>query len=585
MSAPIVFRCPLCAGAFRVQPSPTPQQVRCSHCRGVVLVPAATTAEESMAIPAAITLEDLEAAAAKTMAPKLAATKEVKPGVAASQPAASTKAAERIAPAMTKATPDSRRAAENKTSDLAIASGSSRPAAAPGASLAKADSIPLDDEPLPFNEASPAVNDARKGATSTGNGSSIDGGSSTGDGPSATAPATVGKRRPTQSNSELLGELANDATTGEILPRRTAEQPRDEESDSLVVSPLPTPNAELSMQEVLAYGRSLWVSDIHVAAGAPVMFRMAKRLVPVTAESLTSAQAERLSLELLSEYQRGILRDRRDFDLMAVDEFGRYRVNVGYFDGELGTVIRILSQRPKSLADLRLPEIIRQFTYATKGLILITGSASQGKTTTLTGMIDEINGREARHIITIEDPIEYQHPKRKGLVRQRQIGMDTQDFSTGLRAALRQNPDVITIGEMRDYETIKIALTAAETGCLVISTLHILSIDKIIERLLSFAPAEDEGFIRYVLADTLVGVVHQELVPTIDGGKRVACEVLVCTPATRNIIRNRGTFFLRSVISTGRRYGMVPMQSSVQQLLEEGQITQETATNVMANYQ
>ena len=165
-------------------------------------------------------------------------------------------------------------------------------------------------------------------------------------------------------------------------------------------------------------------------------------------------------------------------------------------------------------------------------------------------------------MITIEDPIEYLHTNKKGLVRQRQAGRDTKDFHSGLRAALRQNPDVISIGEMRDFETIKIALTAAETGCLVLSTLHIMSIDKIIERLLSFAPTEDEGHIRYVLADTLVGVIHQELVPARDGGKRVACEILIVNQATKHIIRNRGTFFLRNVITTGKKFGMVSMQTS-----------------------
>jgi twitching motility protein PilT len=231
-----------------------------------------------------------------------------------------------------------------------------------------------------------------------------------------------------------------------------------------------------------------------------------------------------------------------------------------------------------------VPDVIKDLAAATKGLVLLTGSASQGKTTTMTAIIDEINTNHARHVITIEDPIEYLHTNKKGLVRQRQAGRDTKDFHTGLRAALRQNPDVISIGEMRDFETIKIALTAAETGCLVLSTLHIMSIDKIIERLLSFTPTEDEGHIRYVLADTLVGVIHQELVPARDGGKRVACEVLIVNQATKHIIRNRGTFFLRNVITTGKKFGMISMQNSLQKLVDEGAITPETMNDVMVNY-
>jgi len=345
-----------------------------------------------------------------------------------------------------------------------------------------------------------------------------------------------------------------------------------------------TPLAELSIHEVLKHGRAHKVSDIHVAPGAPVLFRIAHKLVPATGKILTSKQSERLSLELLTEAQQQQFHANLDYDFMAIDDYGRYRVNVGYFDGDIGTVIRILAQRPKTLGELRLPEIVKTLAQATKGLVLLTGSASQGKTTTMTAIIDEINSNQPRHVITIEDPIEYLHTNKMGLVRQRQAGRDTKDFHSGLRAALRQNPDVVSIGEMRDFETIKIALTAAETGCLVLSTLHIMSIDKIIERLLSFTPAEDEGHIRYVLADTLVGVIHQELVPTRDGGKRVACEILIVNQATKHIIRNRGTFFLRNVITTGRKFGMVSMQSSLEQLVAEGAISPETMHDVMVNY-
>jgi twitching motility protein PilT len=350
------------------------------------------------------------------------------------------------------------------------------------------------------------------------------------------------------------------------------------------IVPLTTPLNELSIHEVLKHGRAHKVSDIHVAPGAPVLFRIARKLVPVTTKPLTSKQSERLSLELLNEHQRQQFHACGDFDMMAIDDYGRYRVNVGSFDGDVGTVIRILAQRPRTLAELRVPEVIRDLALATKGLVLLTGSASQGKTTTMTAIIDHINTYSSRHVITIEDPIEYLHTNKKGLVRQRQVGRDTKDFHSGLRAALRQNPDVISIGEMRDFETIRIALTAAETGSLVLSTLHIMSIDKIIERLLSFVPTEDEGHIRYVLADTLVGIIHQELVPARDGGKRVACEVLIVNQATKHIIRNRGTFFLRNVITTGKKFGMVSMQNSLQSLVDEGAITPETMADVMVNY-
>jgi twitching motility protein PilT len=441
----VVFRCPHCAGTFQVEPRPREQQVHCTHCRGLVKIPAQA--------PVAVA-----------------------PAAAAS-----------VAP--------------------------------------------------------PAIN--------------------------------VGGQAPAKAARHSSGVL--DLEPGSPL--------RPERPTAVAQIPLLTkPIEQLSVQEILQHGRAHKVSDIHVAPGAPVLFRIASKLVPATPAPLTSKQSEKLSLELLNEHQLEQFYKNLDFDYMAIDDYGRYRVNVGYFDGEVGTVIRILAQRPKTLDELKLPPIVGDLATATKGLVLLTGSASQGKTTTMTAIIDRINSTQARHVITIEDPIEYLHSNKKGLVRQRQIGRDTADFHSGLRAALRQNPDVISIGEMRDFETIKIALTAAETGCLVLSTLHIMSIDKIIERLLSFVPTEDEGHIRYVLADTLVGIIHQELVPTRDGGKRVAAEILVVNQATKNIIRNRGTFYLRNVITTGKKHGMVSMQTSLQNLVDEGAITPETMGDVMVNY-
>jgi len=269
---------------------------------------------------------------------------------------------------------------------------------------------------------------------------------------------------------------------------------------------------------------------------------------------------------------------------MLADGDGRYRINVGYFNGDVGSTIRILPTRPKTLQELYLPDIVKDLAGRTKGLVLITGSTSQGKTTTMSAMIDEINSTSEKHVITIEDPIEYVHTNKVGVVRQREVGRDTKSFYTGLRAALRQDPDVIAIGEMRDYETIKIALAAAETGVMVLSTLHVISIDKIIERLLSYAPATDEGQLRFLLAESLQGMVHQELIPTVKGQQRVACEVLVVTSAAKNIIRRKGGFFLRSVIETGKKHGMVTMVESVNALLDADTISEGVAKSIRANY-
>ncbi len=339
------------------------------------------------------------------------------------------------------------------------------------------------------------------------------------------------------------------------------------------------------MQSILERARFKGATDVHIAAGSPVMLRIEGDLVPITKELLSARRAKELSYALLSGEQIAEFEESLDLDFMASDEnHRRYRVNVSYGDGDVGASIRLLAGEPVPLEKLRLPEIVGKLTRARKGLILITGSTTQGKTTTMNGMIDTINRYYRRHIITIEDPIEYVHANKNSIVRQREVGKDTRSFHSGLRAALRQNPDVIAIGEMRDYDTIKIALTAAETGVLVLSTLHIISIDKIIGRLLAYAPDNSDGHMRALLAEGLLAVVHQELLPTIDGGNRVACETLVATDAVRNVIRKRGTFHLRNLIATGQRYGMQTMKTSLDQVLAEGVIAESVHEAVMENY-
>jgi twitching motility protein PilT len=340
----------------------------------------------------------------------------------------------------------------------------------------------------------------------------------------------------------------------------------------------------IDRKQLLQRAKVLKATDVHICAGAPILFRIGGELIPTTKESLTAEQSHAISLELLTEEQKGEFEKNRDIDLMLADEDGRYRINIGYFDGNVGSTIRILPTEPKTIKELFLPSVVKDLSHRTKGLILITGSTSQGKTTTMASMINEINENSKKHIITIEDPIEYIHTNKKGIVRQRGVGSDTQSFYTGLRAALRQDPDVIAIGEMRDYETIKIALTAAETGVLVFSTLHVISIDKIIERLISYAPASEERQLRFLLAESLQGMIHQELIPTVDEQQRVACEVLVVTSAARNIIRRKGGYFLRSIIETGKKQGMIRMAESVNALLEGRIISEGAAKSVLANY-
>ena len=325
-------------------------------------------------------------------------------------------------------------------------------------------------------------------------------------------------------------------------------------------------------------------SDVHICANTPVMYRIGRKLTRASHGAIPPDMTKELCYSLLSPEMIAEFERNHDVDFMLADEEGRYRVNISRNNGCVGAVIRLLSERPWSLADVKLPPVVKELTRHTKGLILITGSPAQGKTTTMSAIIDDVNHRERKHIVTIEDPIEAVHANDKSVIRQREIGKDTTSFPRALRAALRQDPDIVAVGEMRDYETIRIALTAAATGVLVLSTLHVISIDKIIERMISYSPPEEEGHIRNLLADSLQGIVHQELLPTVDKRKRVAAEILLATDAVRNIIRRRGTFMLRSVIQTGTKLGMCTMAQSVGALLDEGVIAPEVADAVLYNY-
>ena len=336
--------------------------------------------------------------------------------------------------------------------------------------------------------------------------------------------------------------------------------------------------------QLLEYAVKEGATDIHICAGSSVLFRIGRKLRSVTEEKLTPQMSKDLSYEFLTDEQRIAFEEQLDYDLMLTCNGARFRINVGYFNGSVGTIVRVLSDEPMSLEEIGLPDVVKSLAKRQKGLVLITGSTSQGKTTTMAAMIDNINKTSRKHIVTIEDPIEYVHRNKNSIVRQREVGTDTQSFCSGLRAALRQDPDVIAIGEMRDYETIKIALTASETGILVLSTLHVISIDKIIERLISYAPDDGENRLRFLLAEALQGVIHQELLPLKKGGQQVAPEIMVTTNAAKNIIRRKGGYHLQTVMSTGKKFGMCTMTESVTDLLDKKLITEDVAKSVLINY-
>lgn len=339
------------------------------------------------------------------------------------------------------------------------------------------------------------------------------------------------------------------------------------------------------IRDILRTGREINATDIHILAGSPVYVRVDGTLRPYSDDHLSASMSKHLSYALLSEKQIATFEERRDLDFMSTDDdLHRYRINVSYNNGTVGAVIRLLPNTPLSLESIKLPPAVEEMTHARKGLVLITGSTSQGKTTTMASMIDAINHHSCKHVVTIEDPIEYLHVNDRSIIRQREVGRDTETFNSGLRAALRQDPDVILIGEMRDFETVMIALRAAETGTLVLSTLHILSLDKIMDRLISYAPPGSENLLRTMISSSLRGVVHQELLSTLDGGKRVAAEILLPNQAVRNVLRNGTDYQLRNIISMGSNAGMQTMQFALESLYVEGAISEAMRDDVVKSY-
>ncbi len=318
-------------------------------------------------------------------------------------------------------------------------------------------------------------------------------------------------------------------------------------------------------------------SDILLVSGAPPVFRVAGRLEPAPLPALTPPDIEALCREVLSSDQWERLQRDKDVDFsVTVPGLGRFRFNVHWQKRSPAAAIRYLANSIPSLEELRLPSVVERLTHLTDGLVLVTGQTGSGKSTTLAAMIDLINRRDAKHIITLEDPIEYQHAHAKSLVEQREIGVDCPSFASGLRHVLRQDPDVILVGELRDLETIRTALQAAETGHLVLATLHSSSAAGAVDRIVEVFPAEEQTQIRTHLAECLRAVLTQRLFPSADGhGRVVAVEVLVATQAIRSAIREGQGHLIPGMISTGRKHGMQTMEQAVRELALNGLVSME----------
>lgn len=332
------------------------------------------------------------------------------------------------------------------------------------------------------------------------------------------------------------------------------------------------------VDQYLQLGQQYDCSDIHLATDTTPHWRRFGQLQPIwpNAAKLTAADTERLAYSFLSPKERERLETRGDVDFAYSTDFGRFRASVVRQRLGFDMVFRIINTRIRSMDEIGLPEVCRTLTAYHNGLVLVTGSVGSGKSTTLAALINEINHTREDHIITLEDPIEYIFESQKCHVNQREVHTHTESFATALRAALREDPDIIMVGEMRDLETISLAITASETGHLVLGTLHTGNAPRTLDRVLDVFPVDQRDQIRIMVSESLRGVLSQQLVPRADGeGRVLALEILVNTPAVANCIREGKTFMLPGIMQTGKNVGMRLMDDSLRALFEQNLISQE----------
>ena len=335
----------------------------------------------------------------------------------------------------------------------------------------------------------------------------------------------------------------------------------------------------LTINEVLRIAWENKASDVHITVGVPPKMRVNGTLVEMPFERMQPADTVQMLEDIMVEEQKEKFIERGELDFSySIADMGRYRVNAFKQRGTVAMALRLVSAEIPEPEELRLPESVIDLYNRKRGLILVTGPTGSGKSTTQAAIINKANINRDAHIITLEDPIEYLHKHKRSIVNQREIGLDSKSYANALRAALREDPDIILVGEMRDFETISVAITAAETGHLVLSTLHTIGAASTVDRVIDVFPPHQQQQIRVQLANTLEAVVSQQLLPTADGKGRVAAfEVLHANNAVRNLIREGKSHQLPSVMQTNKKMGMVTMDDSIQKLYFEGKIDKETA--------
>ena len=365
--------------------------------------------------------------------------------------------------------------------------------------------------------------------------------------------------------STVAPEIAAPATTTPAAPAEA----------SSATTPAKNVRIETLLEECVKRN----ASDLHIQTGLPPILRVDGALIPIAGMSvLTEDVIQKLVFSTLDSEQREVLSKDKEFDYsFAFGDIARFRVNAFQERGNLAAAFRLIPNKMPTLADLGLPQVISTFADYPRGLVLVTGPTGSGKSTTLAALIDKINQEKAVHIITIEDPIEFAHKSKKSVIVQREVHYDTFSFSRALKSVLRQDPDVVLLGEMRDLETMSSAITIAETGHLVFATLHTNSAAQSIDRMIDVFPAEQQPQIRSQLSSILMAVCSQRLVPAIGGGRIAACEILVANTAVRSIIREGKTHQLDTAIQTGINEGMQTMDRTLAKLVQQGTITFDNA--------
>jgi twitching motility protein PilT len=326
-------------------------------------------------------------------------------------------------------------------------------------------------------------------------------------------------------------------------------------------------------------------SDLHLAVGVPPILRIDGQLVPTNFEKLTPQDTQRLVYDILTDEQIQKFEATLELDFSySVQKVSRYRVNVFRDKGTVACAFRVIAQRIPTIRELGLPTILEEMTRKPRGLVLVTGPTGSGKSTTLAAMVNQINNERSVHIITVEDPIEYLHNHKYSVINQRELGADTKSFGNALKSSLREDPDVILVGEMRDLETISTAITCAETGHLVFATLHTYNAPQTVDRIVDVFPPEQQEQIRFMLSNNLEAVVCQQLVPRAGTPGRVcAMEIMIATPAIRNLVRESKAHQLTSVIQTNANVGMQTMDQSLRDLYQKGLVSYDEALSRAMN--